>query len=430
MNADRRGFLKAGLVISVLGPELSKGLVAGKGMKDNRKLGLVYNNDLDNILYASSGKDITPEEYRRAVGHLLRGRPNILAQNVGLPDPVIYRSQVATTHNKYLAEVSQLTWPNEKPTGELNTAAAVSRLLGLGTDPLAISIETCRQHDVMIVASYRMNSEDWYQNNWMLSDFGRAHPKWRIPGAGCLDPAVPEVYEHRMKIFAEVAQQYDFDGIEFDFRRHIQMISNPRQNYPVLTRMVRETRRMLDETARRKGRQKLLLGVRVGPSLADPPGTEYPGGNVKTDLSCRDLGLDVETWIEEELVDYVCPSLFWPRFPGVPKTAEFVALAKTRNVGIYPTVFPIPHWIDEGPLAVEDVAKRLRYRGELAAAALQCYRDRADGISTFNWVQHHQPGMVKNPMRKDWGLGCIKEQMAILPHLASASALKQYLRVK
>lgn len=39
---------------------------------------------------------------------------------------------------------------------------------------------------------------------------------------------------------------------------------------------------MLDETARKKGRERLLLGVRVGPSLADPPGTEYPGGNART----------------------------------------------------------------------------------------------------------------------------------------------------
>ena len=45
-----------------------------------------------------------------------------------------------------------------------------------------------------------MNGEDFYEY-MLLSDFERAHPEWRIPGAGCLDPAVPEVYAHRMKIF-------------------------------------------------------------------------------------------------------------------------------------------------------------------------------------------------------------------------------------
>ena len=35
---------------------------------------------------------------------------------------------------------------------------------------------------------------------------------------------------------------------------------------------------MLDETARKKGRKKLILGARVGPSLATDPGPfVYPG---------------------------------------------------------------------------------------------------------------------------------------------------------
>jgi hypothetical protein len=55
----------------------------------------------------------------------------------------------------------------------------------------------------------------------MMSDFERAHPEWRIPlteaesgdpesrWAGALDPAIPQVYAHRMAIFREVAEQYD-----------------------------------------------------------------------------------------------------------------------------------------------------------------------------------------------------------------------------
>ena len=177
--------------------------------------------------------------------------------------------------------------------------------------------------------------------------------------------------------------------------------------------------------------------LRVGPSLADPPGTKYAGGSVHKDISCRQLGPDVKTWIEEELVDYVCPSLPWPHLPGLPKTAEFVALARNKNVGIYSTIFPLPGWIEGSldtpettrPIAADDVARRLRYREELGAAALPCYQDGADGISTFNWVQHHQPGMVKHPGRTEWGLGCIQEQMAILPHFRNAAALRQYLGV-
>ena len=364
-------------------------------MAQNKRLGTIQNNDVNNILHAGSGKDMTPDEYRIAVGHLLDGGPDVLAQDVGLPDPVTYRSNVATTWDKHHVEVTAATWPEDRavPEGAVNEADAILRLFEAGTDPLQLTIETCRARGVAILASYRMNAEDWYANTWRLSDFGRAHPDWRIPDAGCLDPAVPGVYEHRMEIFAEVAQRYDIDGIEFNFRRWCKMVSNPLENHPVLTNMVRDTRRMLDETATAKGRDGMLLGVRVGPSLDDPPGSEYPGGDPRIDPSCRGLGLDVPTWVEEELVDYVCPSLFWPRLPGVPKTAEFAQLVGGRNIGVYPTVFPLPAWgedkislPDMSPDEIKEMMKR--HRDEICNAAIECYGDGADGISTFNWFGH------------------------------------------
>ena len=271
-----------------------------------------------------------------------------------------------------------------------------------------------------------------------MSDFGRAHPEHRIrktelekrvdmedgnPGVdpeftGALDPAVPEVYEHHMAIFREVAERYDIDGIEFDWRRWWHMISDPHKNHPILTQMVRDTRKMLDEIARRKTRDRLLLGVRVGPMLdGEFHAEEFPGASSYPDSwwagttpefrqkefpdaicpgpnkSCRDLGLDVETWIEEGLVDYVCPSLFIPTLPGVPRTAEFAAIAKNRNVGIYPTVMPEPAWATEEisivDMSLTEIRKMMqRHRDEMCNAALMCYAEGADGISTFNWGGH------------------------------------------
>ncbi len=108
-------------------------------------------------------------------------------------------------------------------------------------------------------------------------------------------------------------------------------------------------------------------------------------------MSCQHLGLDLETWIEEELVDYVRPCLFGPgQLPGLPKTAEFAALARDKDVGIYPTVSPWPAWarekicIPDTPL--EEIRQMMRrHRDEICNAALQCYAEGADGISKFNW---------------------------------------------
>ena len=348
----------------------------------------------------------------------------MLAQNVGMPDPVIYHTQVATTWDKHHNQVVAAVWGKEKAEKDTQ-AACMKALLEAGTDPLALTIEACRERGVKVVASYRMNAEDFYDGELDLYDFGRQNKHLRIPGANCLDPAHPEVFRHRMAIFAEVANQYDIDGIELDFRRWTHMISDPQKNYPVLTRMVRETREMLNRLAKKKGRQRLLLGARVGPTIAGAP----LGRN---DMSCKSLGLDVKTWVEEELIDYLCPSFFWGHNPGDdPKTAEFVALTKGKNVGVYPTVFPFSKWQTENaereridPDETEDLR---RYHDDILDAALKCYAEGADGISTFNWVPHHQPGMTRRNMREEWGLGAAKVQMYLHPLLKDREALQAYL---
>ena len=437
---------------------------------DNRELGSVFNSDINGLLWVSSGADSGPDEYRQMVRDMLGYGMTVLAQNVGLPDPVIYRSQVATSFDKYLVEetlntpqiVAQAENVESVRESAQRQADAMRRLLEAGTDPFAITIEECRAQGVPIVASYRMNSEDWYGNNYRFSDFEREHPEWRVryahyseewqawkayndahgeptdEFAGCLDPAVPEVHEHRMAIFREVAEDYDIDGIEFDWRRMTHMISDPLRNHPILTRMVRETRQMLDEVAKKKGRDRLLLGVRVCPSLDTPQAeadyefSDSPYG----DLSCTEVGLDVRTWIAEELVDYVCPSLSWPRLPGVPRTKEFVELAKGENVGIYPTVFPLPTWGEDSQNPTHDsLDARRRHKDEIVRAALQCYEDGADGISTYNWQRDDPESLIRERLRrhfssKVYGRACegySRVSMQVHPALAKPQALRELL---
>ncbi|MBX7258237.1 MAG: hypothetical protein K1Y02_17880 [Candidatus Hydrogenedentes bacterium] len=376
---------------------------ADESALSGKKLGTIFNNDINNILWMSSGKDTTVEEYRYAVMRILDLKPGILAQNVGMPDPVIYRSKVATTWDKYHAEVTKAVWPETSPEDAERQAAAMRRLLELGTDPLAITIQACRERGVPIVASYRMNAEDFYQCELDLSDFDRAHKDLCIPGKNCLDPVHPEVFAHRMAIFTEVVSEYDIDGIEFDFRRWYNMISEPLKNYPVLTRMVAETRHMLDEAAKRKGRKRLLLGVRVGPMLEGPFKKEdFPGAyyGEPTNASCKSLGLDVRTWVEQGLVDYICPALFSPI--GLPRTKEFVTLTKGTEIGVYPTISYTPQWAHyDGPNPEDGDAIRLRHVRAIADEALACYDEGADGVSLFNWFPHQFP--VPGAVYQGWG---------------------------
>ncbi|MFH1007525.1 MAG: hypothetical protein V1800_08490, partial [Candidatus Latescibacterota bacterium] len=186
-----------------------------------------------------------------------------------------------------------------------------------------------------------------------------------------------------------------------------------------------------DKVAGRKGRARLLLGARVGPMWDGPfDEADFPGASsdAANNPSCVDLGLDVRTWVKDGLVDYLCPTLFWPRWPGLPRTEEFVALAEGTEVGVYPTLFPLPAWIEsEASVEPDDRQGLLRYKTELCELALKLYQDGADGISTFNWMPHHQPGMVADPMRKEWGLGALRLQMHIHSLLHDPGLLEAYL---
>ena len=235
-----------------------------------KNLGSILNNDINNILIAISAEATAPAEYRKAVGHLLDAEPGVLAQNVGMPDPVIYRSRVATMFDKHHTEVCLAAWPDTDPAVAAHQSEVMRRMLEAGTDPLELTIQACRERGVPVVASYRMNAEDMYQGELDLYDFGRQHKHLAIPGCNCLDPVHPEVFEHRMEIFAEVVRDYDIDGIEFDFRRWLHMVSDPKANHPVLTEMVRRTRQLLTEAAAARGRDAYIFGVRVAPTLDGP----------------------------------------------------------------------------------------------------------------------------------------------------------------
>jgi len=390
-----------------------------------KNLGSILNNDIDNILYAITSGPTAAEEYRQAVGHLLDTQPGVLAQNVGMPDPVLYPSQVATGWQEYHTQVTLQVWPDQGPNEAAHEEMVAKQILAAGTDPLTITIEACRQRQIPVLASYRMNAEDFYQGQLELYDFGRRNRHLAIPGRHCLNPAHPEVYEHRMEIFEEVAREYDIDGIEFDFRRWTSMISDPLRNHPILTRMVRQTRDMLDAVARTRGRERLILGARVGPTIAGEPLGE-------NEMSCRDLGLDVATWVREGLVDYLCPCYFWGHNPGDdPHTAEFAELASAAGVGIYPTVFPYSRWQAENPdetsIDLDRPDLMRRFRDDVVKAALKCYDEGADGVSSYNWVPHHQPGMTARNIRSGWGLGSARLQMHIHTMLKDEARLRGYL---
>lgn len=383
----------------------------------------------------------TPRQYRNVVLTLLnQGKPSVFVLDGGEPDPVYYRTQVATPMAKHYESVcSALGEAFMDPPMVQAVIAMYNDYADQGTDVLQLTIEACRQTDTRIIVGYRMNSEDYYHMELQYDDFARAHRHLAIPGANCLDPANVEVYMHRLDIFREVAENYDIDGLELNWRRWWHMISNPLHNYPVLTRMIADVRRILDDAAAKKGRGRMILGVRVSPHLDGPfDPKDYPGchSGSRENPSCRELGLDVKTWIESGHLDYVTPAFFNSLLPGIPRVRKFAELASGNDVGIYPTLAFAPRWLHaagermgvkrEGPIEPTDTERMLRHKDELCQAALQLYEQGADGIATFNWWPHHQPGIVSDPDRLGsyLGYGAKQVMMKVCSVIGDRAALQ------
>src|SRR5579872_5781715 len=161
MKQNRREFLKTGTAAA------ATNLVGGSSTRaadkrlngrsfTGKRLGSILNVDINGLLSSMSGGSTTVDEYRRGVNDFLNFRPGMVSQNVGLPDPVIYRTSVATLFSKYLVDVALKTWaevwgPRDKATKEQVRAGhqqqvdAMNRFLEAGTDPLTVVIEECRK---------------------------------------------------------------------------------------------------------------------------------------------------------------------------------------------------------------------------------------------------------------------------------------------
>ena len=111
---------------------------------------------------------------------------------------------------------------------------------------------------------------------------------------GMFDFAHKEVRDHKMAIIEEFITRFDNDGMALDFERdprYFKLFGNE-DNLKLITDIVRQTRQLLDRVSKQRGRP-MYLHVRVLPDLN----------------TCWQRGLDVRAWVNEGLVDAVCPGV-------------------------------------------------------------------------------------------------------------------------
>jgi hypothetical protein len=177
-----------------------------------------------------------------------------------------------------------------------------------------------------------------------------------------LDFEHKEVRDRKFEIIEEVCQRYDVAGIDLNFMRHPVFFSRTMRGEPVtdeevevMTSLLRRIRRLTDERGLERGRPILVAAI-VPDSLQ---------------LS-RDIGLDVETWIKEDLIDIVTPGLGYAPF-SLP-VEEYIELAHQHGKKVYPCINRVAPWhVPEGLISEG-------FRG----VAANWYAAGADGIFFWN----------------------------------------------
>ena len=229
-----------------------------------------------------------------------------------------------------------------------------------GLIPMDIMIDRCHLRGIEFIATFRMNDR---HASTPPGRFISEHPQWALSSQEANYEHEP-VRREFLAFVEELLTSREVDGIQFDYMRfcHVFEAGEGETHAHLLTDFTRKARALLDAAAKRRGRSRLVLGVRVPQTLEE----------------CRFLGFDVASWIKEGLVDWVVPSdFFYTDFNA--RTEEFVALTEGTECKIYPAIHPI---ICRG----NDVG--INALANYRAAARNFYAYGAHGLEAYNYQYH------------------------------------------
>lgn len=285
------------------------------------------------------------------------------------------------THRSEIAEIFDTT----EGRFHQNVTAAVHEK---GTDPLQIMIDFCRDHDIEIFWSMRMNDvhdgtvdDGEMRYPQLFPEYKRQHPEylfgekgqrmdgmWSSRAWSAVDYGQQAVRDRAVAIIEDVCRRYDIDGVELDYFRHPLLLKKVAMGEEVtqadldeITGMMLRIREMT-RLVERERNKPLLVAVRV------PDSIEY----------CRDMGIDLRRWLEDDLVDLLIPTGYF----RLNDWEYSVDLGAEYDTPVYPCLSECRVRLPDGDTdTVRNETEALRGR------ALRAREAGGDGIYLFN--QHH-----------------------------------------
>ncbi len=310
-----------------------------------RKRRLIYNNDGDDVIEARP--DGVEHEHDVAESLMVRQTGDAVQDFLDARSTPLIGSQVDS--NWFCSCMAGLTFSHNTKLGGFHGKGVPLELIEkYGRDSLQVQLDFSREHGMEAAWCLRMNDvHDSFpmgsrRYNYGQAPFKRDNPEYMMGEEGdwekygrssvrCawtrLDFAFPAVREHIFAIIEEVAENYDVDliGMEFFkywpfFRESMDLDPVTPEHLEIMTDLQRRVRRMANDVANRRGRP-LLLAAHTPFSLEDSV----------------HVGVDLETWLKEGLIDLLCPGGSYESVLRDSYT-DIIALGHKYEVPVYPCV--------------------------------------------------------------------------------------------
>ena len=344
---------------------------------------IVYNTDGCDVLYWPTNKPVSVEAFKDV------RLKYVLGTRIGT---VSYCPQSAGFGHFTCRKAGEPLTNTVTALHNGNPAArnAASDFFALGTDALDMASEFCRSNNLEIFVSIRVNDQHDCSSsvekgyNALFPPFKKDHPEFLMGDIdrskntklfrnnmswSCVDFTHREVREKMKSFVREFMDNYDVDGIEYDFNRHLILFKSVAEGgvasegeLALMTELMRDLRAITEEAGKRRGKP-ILVFMRAPDSVG-------------FDRAC---GIDLERWFKEKLVDGWIGAGYFQLNPWT----ESVALAHRHGVKFFAS-------IDES--RIERSAKhrarpyihgresRAAYAARFAAATAAG----ADGVYLFN----------------------------------------------
>ncbi|MEO9965634.1 MAG: hypothetical protein ABJF11_07595 [Reichenbachiella sp.] len=380
------GMLAAVCIISTnvaLGQEITE-----ENLKEKRrefaykKRRIIVNNDgLD--IKKRNEDDVGSDFINKRISGLAGKQVDAISYCTGVLDSYTHKSNL-----------SQLRVVNK-----LGTPYLSQELLDQGTDALEEVIKFGKSNQIDIFWSFRMNDthdsgtggylSQWKQDHLDLL-LGEKGGKFEYGGKAwaALNYEKRLVRNRVFDTIEEVVANYDIDGIELDFFKHLIYFEEPTRGEPatelqisLMTELIRDLRIMIDRYSIKKQKPILLL-------IKIPDSPEY----------AMALGLDYLDWMEKGYIDILISGDYFKLTPWV----DFVAMARKYDVASFACLAPRRIHNGGKPGQKSDL---LKWRGEAYGA----WQAGVNGIYTFNrfstwdkiFVEIGDPQKLKNLERED-----------------------------